>query len=1838
MAAFRIATYIPNSIIRSLYVAVYLTRTKIHKLFVFITFLLLALFPHALRAQAISISGAPNSIFDGNVVEINISSTPILAMSMDISLPVGFELVAIENNLGVVILQSEDLGTTCPLLGGYYTCNISGISIGPGINPVSSLIEQQINFPGSGISILNAKVFVRLKLPICAPPVLRVYDEFNNPVPSLSYAPMAPLCSSVEIPTAVVFVPTGGNAIASRNGTPLILTLYAQTNSGLQPISEAISDPNVRANIFKCRRTSVDATYGACESGSFPGFLTLAAYNNSPASIILTAVNDPNPIPGDAQLEAQLETTNSISGSVLITVEQPVANGSLTLGSQPGLTISESTNVTFNVTNAYNANGGYEPLKATWAITNVSPSINDSIIRSWFNAAAASLNIAQLFEQVTNVTVEASHTNPDSSVTTANLTLAIDAAPIPPTSCLLVAEQNTIVTDTTTNISIVSADGRDLSDNITNWSIVSGTGELTVDPQNQNLAHYKSPTVITNARIHVELSNSICGETSLETDIEVIEDVRLAFAFAKKTIATGNIAIGQATITNLVQSQRSGLILKLKSSPALAVLNKSPRTDSKTIIAKNNSASDISAYTITIDNESTHQIEHAFLARHSAGCGKAHVELSLHRSLNGPAIAQASSSIEIECDPELTFATVFGRVFADSNNNQVQDDDEPGIAGALIASAAGVYAVSDRNGNYHLNRLTVGRHVIKIDAASLPEGTKVNEARREVTLTPGVFVRLSYAVEIPKLKLDSSLQLNTNKSGIIINQGKLTYKACFHLPQDGILTALRDKTVIIADKSCADSDEAVAIELPLAQNNINSDDHWLLHLRTKDGRMWLWVFAVHIYRRTSGDQLVVPWGPRFIGGLILPSINLQNRPLVFNALLAEAVNLKISATSTASCSLGGKIGPDQCQLSLTETDREVSIAFDAHADRGGDDPPLMFISLPLAISPTRHFFVGRASAQIEGLLQKDHKPLGNGGGAFFYRAQHANGVLATAGADLPARELILGDDGRRLSWGSIASRLLGHDPRRVFRSLDPENYYPTYGDVSTVIDEREAGGRFFARLQKGQNYAKWGGINTEINNQEYGQYIRSLYGFGAKLILDEPSQNMGVSLVAFGAKPDTVASHDEFDTTGGSLYFLSHRDVVEGSIHIVFEILDEISGLPIRKVKLTEGIDYEADYLGGRVSLDLALPMRIFGHSLTSQQFAGAHGRLSIDYEYYPGANLSDGFSAGGRIEARMGPLNIGGTLVSEFSDSITKFNDRNYDLLAATARLTFEDYLRLRVEFAHSKGISHQTFRSPDGGLTSLAMATTSEKPQGNAIALEASSKYSILQVGAYGRLVEQGFYDSKTAADNKLMQFGGRAEITPLNSTRIWLQVDHREFDNLQTSVSKRDLGLAGISHKISLFDLSTEGRFEKITSYDDTLALGAEIGLRLNNEWRIYTRRRQQLSESQQAKLSATAIGASLQTPGSLSFAAEAGLSDIGHSFGRAQAGIPLADGIEMYAAYVTDAQAGSRVSETIDSVGGSSLVVGGRQKLKDSSILYSEQRVAIAGNTRSLTRSVGAQTTLNRHLALVIAYERGAFDTNQQIKIIRDAGSAGIVYQHTKWSLIFGVDARHDDGNHVKAVSAGAHSRLEAHLNDAITVAAGGRGSNNYSQQDSNQLKIDKASWEASAGLAYRPIKNESINIFSRYALQNERTPAIDTTPRTISLSHLLAFSIIFNLDSLKGASVYRLPFDIGPKVYYRHTTVHRSDNFANDQALIMSLRGDWHLSNTAGFDASIEGRTCRTIGVKIPPSYGALFEASALVINWLRLGAGYNLSEIATSGVNCHEPGAKGLFVRAEALY
>lgn len=103
--------------------------------------------------------------------------------------------------------------------------------------------------------------------------------------------------------------------------------------------------------------------------------------------------------------------------------------------------------------------------------------------------------------------------------------------------------------------------------------------------------------------------------------------------------------------------------------------------------------------------------------------------------------------------------------------------------------------------------------------------------------------------------------------------------------------------------------------------------------------------------------------------------------------------------------------------------------------------------------------------------------------AFYGKAKYAGKYLITAQADTTERDL------ERLFDGFTQA-----DPQDIFRRLDPDLYYPVYGDDSNTYRDVDTMGRFYLRVDWDKNQALWGNYSTGITGTEFAQYQRSLYG------------------------------------------------------------------------------------------------------------------------------------------------------------------------------------------------------------------------------------------------------------------------------------------------------------------------------------------------------------------------------------------------------------------------------------------------------------------------------------------------------------------------------------------------------------------------------------------------------------------------------------------------------------------------------------------------------------------------------------------------------------------------
>ena len=145
----------------------------------------------------------------------------------------------------------------------------------------------------------------------------------------------------------------------------------------------------------------------------------------------------------------------------------------------------------------------------------------------------------------------------------------------------------------------------------------------------------------------------------------------------------------------------------------------------------------------------------------------------------------------------------------------------------------------------------------------------------------------------------------------------------------------------------------------------------------------------------------------------------------------------------------------------------------------------------------------------------------------------------------------------------LFSNFLDKSPDSLFRRIDPDYHFPTFGDDGTVEEMAPTLGKFYVKVGRDESYGEWGNFQVGYMNNELAQVDRGLYG--AKLHYEsQRATSFGerrFALDGFTAEPGTIASREEFRGTGGSLYFLQRQDLLAGSERVRIEYRDRASGL-----------------------------------------------------------------------------------------------------------------------------------------------------------------------------------------------------------------------------------------------------------------------------------------------------------------------------------------------------------------------------------------------------------------------------------------------------------------------------------------------------------------------------------------------------------------------------------------------------------------------------------------------------------------------------------------------------
>ncbi len=886
-----------------------------------------------------------------------------------------------------------------------------------------------------------------------------------------------------------------------------------------------------------------------------------------------------------------------------------------------------------------------------------------------------------------------------------------------------------------------------------------------------------------------------------------------------------------------------------------------------------------------------------------------------------------------------------------------------------------------------------------------------------------------------------------------------------------------------------------------------------------------------------------------------------------------------------------------------------------------DDPILKSVDFP-PTPQTRHFLValGEGVVGFEPLLANkgvSQSLYYDGKLAFAYRGRILGKYLIDAGVDTGVKDL---------------PTFFKRDTTRIFRNLDPEAYYPVYGDGSRLEDLHEGGGRLYVRVEAGPVMAKWGSFRSGLSDNDYGRYDRALYGASIRFLQDHP-KGEAHKVIVFASQPDTDRAHDELYGTGSTLFYLSHTNVEEGSEQLVVERRAQSTGLVRARMTLMPGSDYVIDYSSGRVLLNRPLLSTVSSDTALRQGAQdGDEQWLLADYEVERdlGKPRQTYISGGRAVERPIKGLELGVTGASELTRA-----GAGYWLLGGDLRFHYWEPFELKAEYAHSQSSLNERARSFDGGFNYDNLPDPNVKG-GDAYEARAAFHWNELKAEAYGKYKTSGYNDTTNNAGDRLEQYGGVVRDKFSFGLTAALSLDDTRRD-AQLGASGEGVPLPDLKLGRTAAELELAQAIGPVTLLAGGRYAFTDIGYGNGKEavaaggavWRIIPQLAIGVTQQMPVYRTGDRLFDSLgeDTQGIIKwqindrFALDGGggYGERGPS-GRAGVSFPLWDDTQGSLGFV---HGGSLITD--------SFAVGVKRQVGDGTLTFVDNQFAASSAGRFNTQSGGIEQAIGKHHLLSLNYESGERLVGESLAMSVQRIGGGIGYSYIGNDGIkfkARIEARQDAPSDLLATPGqkmiGGDARLDVKITKRLALAAWTK--TNFASLLIHHDMPESDYSEDSIGLSYRPLESDKIVVLARYAFIRERLPREENPTGEFTENHTASGAALWDPWRYAGFMA-KVAGKIGDLIV---PLVGKTDLLS----LLTIARVNGHITKV--WDASAEYRFCMDKGVGI--KNGALLEVSALIGGYVRLGAGYNFSSIDDVAVDCQAEDARGFFIRAQATY
>jgi flagellar motor protein MotB len=807
----------------------------------------------------------------------------------------------------------------------------------------------------------------------------------------------------------------------------------------------------------------------------------------------------------------------------------------------------------------------------------------------------------------------------------------------------------------------------------------------------------------------------------------------------------------------------------------------------------------------------------------------------------------------------------------------------------------------------------------------------------------------------------------------------------------------------------------------------------------------------------------------------------------------------------------------------------------------------------------------------------------------------------------------------------LFSNFLDKTPDSLFRRINPDYYYPSFGDDSIVEETAPTLGKFYVKASNGENYGMWGNFKVAYVGNELAHVDRGLYGANAHFGSGGTTRfgERRVTVDGFTAQPGTLPSYEQFLGTGGSLYFLHHQDILTGSESVRIEVRDKASNIVTGVVNLRPNVDYDIDYLQGRLLLSEPLSSTANDNLLVrTNGLSGDQSFLVVRYEYTPGLDKLDQVAVGGQGSYWFNDhMRLGLT-----ADSNEGGGASNLGAADLTLRKSANSWFK--VQAGRSTGLLSPSLQSNDGGFGFQGPDDQSfSSSKAGAYRADVSVGLSDFIKGHDGRFafytqrLDAGYSAPGQMTIKDTEQYGGMFKMPVTSRVSLMGKGDQKTEDQgLETRAMELDLG-----YKLTpRWSFSAGVRNDTRKDNSPVVPLTQEQGERTDavaqvkfspsDTWSAYGFAQDTVATSGgRPANSRIGVGGSYRLTKRFRIDGEGSDGDLGPG-GKIGTTYLYSERTSLYLNYSLENERTDN-AQLVHSGSWGNLVSGVKTRLSDSSSVYLEERYQNGASQSGLTHATGINLVTKERWNFGSSAEFGKlFDSQTGAATNRKAAGIHMGYGLDKIQFSSAIEFRRDDAEQPNLTHT-IQTVLLLRNNFKYQLTPSWRliGKLDHSISDSSLGDFYAGGYtQAVVGYAYRPVHNDRLNALVKYTYfynvpTTDQLGLQNTATEFLQKSHIAALDLTYDVTA---------NWSVGGKYAYRlgEASLDRvQPSFFDNAAQLAVLRVDWRFLKQ--WDSLAEVRTLDLPDIN-QRRRGVLAAIYHHIGKNLKAGVGYNFTDFS----------------------